>query len=247
MSLGNLGSLNPLPMQVGGGPTSTSRAYDTIRQAVGKGGSAENDRGIDGLWSRSRAQGLASATSSIRRAALQAFPQIATDALPFYERATGIVPAPDATVAERQEVALERWTAQPVRSWPELELALKAIDSRFSLVMPTYSGGNGYGEDAEVVTMYGRGFDAYDTLLPSSQPAFGIEGGCTQYPAYSSRQVLRVLFTLGYTGALTPADLELVEKAKRLLRGALLADEDFQISTGPWVLDVTPIDFGALG
>lgn len=247
MSLGNLGSLNPLPMQVGGGPTSTSKAYDTIRQAVGKGGSAENDRGIDGLWRRSRAQGLAAATSSTRRAALQAFPQNATDALPFYERATGIVPSPDATDAERTEAALERWTAEPLKSWAELELALKALDARFSLVMPNYSGGAGYGEDAEVVTMYGRGFDGYDLLAASSQPAFGITGGCTQYPAYSTRQVLRVLFTLGYTGALTPADLEIVEKAKRLLRGALRSDEDFQISTGPWVLDVTPIDFGALG
>lgn len=232
-----LGSLNPLPFRVGGGPTPSSRAYQVIRQAVGKGGSAENDLGIDGLWRRSRAKGLAAATSSTRRALLQAFPHLATDSLPYWERRYGLIPAVDATEANRRDAVVERYAEQPVRNWNDLEAKLKAIDARFSISMPS--------DAEEIVTMYGRGFDQYDTSLLTNGPPFVIACGLTQIPAYSSRQVLRVRLALGYAMP-TPADYELIARARRLLCAVLPSDEDFAITTGDFILGETPLGYGAL-
>ena len=233
-----IGSLNPLPFRVGGGPTPSSKAYATIRQAVGKGGSAENDRGIDGLWRRSRAKGLAAATSSTRRALMQAFPQIATDALPYYERRVGLIPGPDDTEPQRRAAVLPRWTAHAIRSWNELEDALQLLDPRFVLVAPN--------DATEIISFMGRGFEGHDPNDETLGPAFGIPGGCTQLPNYSTRQILRVSFPLGYAGAPNPNDALLIDRARALLRSALPGDEDFTISIGPWILGTTPIGLGAL-
>jgi hypothetical protein len=228
--------MNPLPFQVGGGATPKSRAYQVIRQAVGIGGSAPNDRGIDGLWRRARAEGLAAASSSSRRALLQAFPFLATDLLSYYERLLGLTPGPDVTEADRRDVVVERFTRSPIRSWNELVEALQAIDSRLSLLEP---------DDAlETVTQYGRGFDSHDA--GTDGPLFGIAGGHTQWPAYSTRQVLRVRFELGYTGVPKPVDQAVIERVKALLLESLPSDEDFSISTETWVLGQTPLGLGAL-
>ncbi len=232
-----IGSLNPLPFRVGGGQTPSSRAYNVIRQAVGKGGSAENDLGIDGLWRRARAKGLAAATSPTRRALLQAFPHLATDSIPYYERRYGLVAGAEDNETQRRNAVVERFTEQPIRNWNELEDALQRIDARFSISMPS--------DDLETVTMYGRGFEQYDTTDKRVGPPFGIEGGVTQWPAYSSRQLLRVRLELGYA-APTPVDKVSIERGRQLLRRVLPSDEDFSISTGAWVLGSTPLGFGAL-
>jgi hypothetical protein len=233
-----IGSLNPSPLRAGGGPTPSSKAYATIRQAVGKGGSAENDRGIDGLWRRSQAKGLAAATSSSRRALLQAFPQLATDALPSYERILGLIAAPDASDAQRRAAVVAHWTAHPVRSWNELLAALQALDARFSLALPA--------DSTEIVSDLGRAFEPYDPTNSALGPRFGIPGGCTQLPNYSSRQELRVQFPIGYSGPPNPTDANLIARAEQLLRGALPSDQDFTIAVGNWTLGVTPLGLGAL-
>jgi hypothetical protein len=231
-----IGSLNPCPFQVGGGPTPKSRAYQVIRQAVGQGGSAENDRGIDGLWRRARAEGLASATSSSRRALLQAFPFLATDLLPYYERILGIVPGEDATEAKRSDLVVERWTRKPIQSWNELLAALQAIDTRLSLILP--------GDEREIVTEYGRGFDSHD--VGKDGPQFGITGGVTQWPAYSTRQVLLVTFTLSYTGVPKPDDQAVLERARALLLESLPSDEEFSITTENFILGQVTLGLGRL-
>ena len=234
-----LGSLNPLPYRIGGGPTPTSKAYATIRQAVGKGGSAENELGIDGLWRRSRAKGLAAATSPTRRALLQSWPQVATDAIPYYERILGIVPGVDDTEPQRRAVIVPLWTQTPVRTWGELRAGLQAIYAGFDLVEQLDS-------DATISDM-GRAFDPH-ALDPKLGPPMAIPGGCTQWPAYSSRRTICVSMLLGAGTAPvpTPQELAYVEQAKRFLRTALGADRDFAIYTGPWVLGSTPLGFAVL-
>lgn len=231
-----VGSLNPVPFQVGGGPTATERAYRILRDAVGEGGSAPNDRGIDGLWRRSRALGLAAATSSTRRALLQAFPHLATDLLPYYERILGIHPPTGATDPQRVDVVVEEWTRFAIRSTPELEQALQKIDLRLSLLQIT--------DDTSTTTMGGRVFEAHAGA--SEGPAFGLPGGFSQLPNFSTRQVVSVRFTLGYAGVPNVADQRVIERARELLRTALGSDTDFTISTGPLVLGVTPLGLGAL-
>jgi hypothetical protein len=233
-----LGSLNPLPFRVGGGQTPSSQAYATLRQAVGKGGSAANDLGIDGLWRRSRAKGLAAGASAVRRALMQAFPFLATDALPYYERRLGLLAAPGDSDTKRRAAIVPRWTAAPLRSWNDILNALKALDTRFSLVLPL--------DTHEIVSDLGRAFNAYDTTNAALGPAFGIPGGCTTFPNYSTRQLLRVSFAPGYAGKLKPVDFNLIEQARQLLRASLPSDQDFQISVGLWVLGSTQIGYGEL-
>jgi hypothetical protein len=231
-----LGSLNPLPFRVGGGPTPTSRAYRVIKDAVGEGGSATNEQGIDGLWRRSRAKGLAAATSSTRRALLQAFPFLATDLLPYYERVLGISPPTGATEPQRVDVVVERWTRAAIASTPELEEGLQKIDARLSILTDT--------DDTSVTTHAGRVFEAYDAA--DEGPVFNLPGGLSQLPNFSTRQIVNVHFELGYAGVPNAADQVIIERARELLRTALGSDTDFTISTGPWVLGVTPLGLGAL-
>jgi hypothetical protein len=233
-----LGSLNPLPFQVGGGPTRSSKAYQTLRQAVGQGGSAKSDLGIDGLWRRAEAKGMAAATSSTRRALFQAFPQCATDLIPYYERRLGLTPGATDNEEQRRRAVVVRWVQKPIRSWPELEQALKAIDPRFALVLPS--------DSIEIVGWMGRAFDAYIPSDATNGPPMGLPGGCSLLPGYSTRDLLRVSFPPGYVGVPTPADLERIERAKRLLRSTLAPWVNFQISIGPWKLSETPIGYGEL-
>jgi hypothetical protein len=230
-----LGPENPLPMRVGGGPSPTWKAYQTIRQAVGEGGSAENDRGIDGLWRRSRAKGLAAATSAKRRALLQAFPQLATDAIPYYERLCKIIPPLDATETQRRDAVVERYTRQPIRSHNELLAALQDIDPAFTIAA--------HNDAKEIVAFFGRAFDGHDPSSPAVQPQFGIPGGCTQYPAFSTRQTVRVSYPI--TGAPTAEQKVRMDRARALLREALPTDVDFTIACDIWRLGTTPLGIGA--
>lgn len=231
-----LGPQNPLPKQVGGGLSRSWKAYQTIKQAVGEGGSAENDRGIDGLWRRSRAKGLAAATSAKRRALLQAFPQLATDALPYYERLCKIIPPIEATEAERREVVVERYTRQPIRNHAELLAALQAIDPAFTILV--------HDDSKEIVAFFGRAFDGHDPSSPAVQPQFGIAGGATQYPAFSTRQTVRVSYPI--TGTPTAEQNVRMQRARELLLEALPTDVDFTIACDSWRLGTTPIGLGAL-
>lgn len=240
--MAGLGSLNILPFQIGGGPTSAERAYKTLRQAVGEGGSAPDDRGIDGLWRRSKAQGLAAATSHCRRALNQAFPFLATDLLPYYERILGIVPPTGATEASRREEVTRLWVLRTNSVVPSLAEELLALDSRLTIVQQPH--------DKAGVAQFGRAFAALDDANgdPLEAPEYGLERGHAVAPGYSTDQIVNVLFAVGHAGPLTDAELVVVERAKRLLRKMLGSDTDFQISVedGLWHLGVTPIGFGGV-
>jgi hypothetical protein len=232
-----VGGLSPLPHAAGGGPSRAERAYGILRRAVGVGGSAPDDRGIEGLWRRAKAKGLAAATSATRRALLQAFPYLATDLLPYYERVLGISPPADTSEAQRRAVVVPLWTRQPIKSWRELEEALQKIDSRFSLLNEPFS--------EAATTQRGRAFGPLEPGLET--PIYGLPYGHTKVPMYSSQEIIRVRFTPGYSGALTASDQVLLERARVVLRESVQSWEDFQISTGPWVLGTTPIGQGECG
>ena len=226
-----IGSLNPCPFRVGGGPTASSKAYTTIRRAVGEGGSAPDDRGIDGVWRRSRAKGLAAATNAKRRALLQAFPHLATDALPYYERILGLLSV--GAEAERRDVVVPLWTRRPLKSTDELETSLQAIDARFSLVTTS--------REQSTTTQHGRAFAPLHPALES--PAFGLNG-FSLLPNYSSGFQVFVLFDVGHAGNVTAQEARLLEQARELLRSALPSWVDLAISTtsGGFHLDIDALD-----
>lgn len=226
-----IGSLNPLPFRVGGGPTPSSRAYATIRQAVGKGGSAADDTGIEGLWRRSEAKGLAAASNHTRRAFLQSNPLFATDLIPYYERILGLVPA--ASDAQRRAAIVPRWTRHINATMPNVAAELARLDPRFSIVESPHA--------TAIETQAGRAFGGRDGNAPMALP-----GDISAVPNYSTDFITRVRFTPGYDGPLNAADKRLVGAARLLLREIVQSWEDFTISTGPWRLGRTPIGLGAL-
>lgn len=228
--------LNPLPRQLGGGPTNTSKAYALIRKAVGEGGSAQNDRGIEGLWRRSKAHGLAACTSAVRRVVLQMDPALATDFLPYYERVLFLVPGARDAPSTRAQVAHDRWTAQIDAVIPTIADELARIDARLSL--PALAHAN------DATTQYGRAFDSYATSLEG--PLMG-PPGYARFPNYSTNFVLHVRFAVGHTGALTAEELRIVERVKAFMLDVLPSWVDYRIGVGDWHLGSTPIGFGELG
>jgi len=204
------GALNPFPFQVGGGRTETDKAHRIIRNAVGKGGTASTEDGIDGLWRRSRAKGLSSATGATRRAVLQAWPHLATDAIPYYERATGVTPGVGATDEERRQEATAEFTAQLSAVIPAVAGELAAVDSRLSVL--------NVDDVKSSTTVAGRVFGPLANDL--GEDPFGGDG-FSAHPNYSSHFTLYVLFNVGYVTPLTAGDSRKLEQVQRILRKLL--------------------------
>jgi hypothetical protein len=215
-----VGSLGPCPFKCGGGLTEQAKAYGIIKRAVGKGGSAPNEEGIDGLWRRSRAHGLAAATSSYRRAILQAFPNLATDLLPYYERVLGVVLSADATEADYQEAVTVAWVTWITAVLPALAERLKAIDSRLEILSVDH--------DYATTTVLGRAFAPLHSSLGEA-PFGGV--GYSITPNYSTDFFLRVEFAVGYTTPLLASDARILEQVKELLLDVLPSWVDFEIVT----------------
>ncbi len=232
----SIGSLNPCPFRVGGGPTPSSKAYAFLRNAVGDGGSAADDSGIDGLWRRSRAKGLAAAGSSKRRAILQFCPHLATDAIPYYERVLGLTPAPGESLAARREAIVAEWTAQLDAAIPQIRIQLEALDPRIVLLdVP---------EARTRYTQFGRAFAPLD---PSLEGVFGMNGYSIT-PNYATDFVLIVHFNVGYIGAFTVADARIRERIVALMLKVLPSWVSFRIVTDTgFILDESPLDLTGFG
>lgn len=215
----SIGELGPCPFDVGGAPSPAERAYRTLRRAVGKGGSAENDLGIDGFWRRSRAAGVASATSSSERALLQAWPHLATDALGYYERATGLGRGADETEADFRDRVWVAWTTQLQVDCPSLAEELERIDARASILEQAMS----------ATTQHGR---ALAPLWPDGEaPAWGLPRNESEWPNYSTAMIVYARLALGYAGAPSISDQRVLERMRELLRGSLPSWVDFHVLT----------------
>lgn len=194
-----------LPLEAGGGPTGAGKVYQVLRSAVGEGGSAVDDSGLDGLWRRARAIGLEASSSSIVRAINNGWPHLATDLIPYYERVLKVVPPADAPEAARREEVAALWPSKSSALIRDIESELKRIDSRFSVV-----------------------------LIPEAYTTTGIDGrwfgpnpGATESPAWSGSSVLAaettryllyvVLFVIDES-TITNDDMRSISNAERLLR-----------------------------
>lgn len=230
------GSQNPWPFRWGGGPTETSKAYKLLKQAVGIGGSADREDTIDALWRRSRAKGLAAATSSCRRAVYNAWAHLATDALPYYERALGIALSPESSDASRRTEVAALMTTRLSAALPHLQTQLEAIDSRLSLLSLDY--------DKQQITHFGRVFDSLD---PGAEGVYGGEG-FSKWPNFSTNFIVRILFDVGYPGALIPSDARVQEAARSMVLDVIPSWVDYSITTGAggFMLDVNYLDMAEI-
>ncbi len=209
---------NPMPMTFGGGATDTERTYAALRSSAGRGGSAADDSGIEGLRRKVIARAIAGVTSSSERAALQAFPHLATDLLPYYERIYGLADDPDLSEAERREAAAQLYTLQLAASLPEIATSLQAIDSRFSIVSIE--------DSLSIITVEGRAFEDYEATEP-----FGGGRQSTTLPNYSTRVDVIVLLELGDGVMPGIAELRVMQRAARLLHDVLPTNANYHIIT----------------
>lgn len=230
-----LGWQNPMPFQIGAGPSATLRTYGAMKRAVGKGGSAKSDDGPEALWRKSRAMGLALVGQVIERAILQAWPHLATDAIPYYERVLKIVPGAGASDAARRQAIVDRWIEELAATFPGLDEQLKGIDPRISLLQLDFN-------DA-IVTHLGRAFEAHS----ASDPFFLLDG-YTAWPNYATTFKQFVHFDVGHVGATTASEDRTIVAIKAHLRNVLPSWVDFVVVTEVgFTLDEDPLDITAFG
>lgn len=232
--MGGAGGYNPFPLHFGGGPTPTESIYRAMRGNVGKATSPAAPDSIIEFWRLCRARGFAAAASMDERAALQAFPNLATDLLPYYERLLIEALDPGASDAERRARVQARWVEEAGGNTGDLELRLIAVDSRFHLYVSD--------PNQTTTTVRGRAFED----LAATEPFNGGRSS-TAFPNYSTdMRVTAVLETGG--GDLSPTDIKAIADAKKLLSSALSAWVFFQVVVGEdgFNLDTDPLDYTML-
>lgn len=215
--MAGLGWNNPLPALCGGGTTDTERMYRMLKGAVGRGGSARSEDSIEAIWRQARARALACGLSFDERAALQAFPNKATDGLLYYERLLLIALPDTASEQERREVAAARFTESASIVSNEIVNHLSSIDERLEVIATD--------PEQSTTTNAGRKFED----LLAAEPFGGGRKG-SKVPNYSTAFVLAVLLDLD--GDLPDVeDQRVILEAKRYLAEVLPAHVAAQVCT----------------
>jgi hypothetical protein len=95
---------------------------------VGRNGFSTDDSEIESLWRQAKADALAALETCDERAALQAFPQRATDFIPVYEEILGIESDPTIPDQQRRDTIVPDYTGVPEAWTSALLVALQRID-----------------------------------------------------------------------------------------------------------------------
>lgn len=226
-----------------GGDARHERIYRAMRSAVGKGGSAVDEaNAIESLWRFVRAKAIAAISTRMELAALEAFPDRATELLPYYERLLVVLADPEATDDDRREAVAELYSLQIASDLPDVDAALKRIDARFALTATDPL--------TATSTVVGRAFDDYgrgEPFVPDDAEAFAIERRSTAFPNYSSEFVAFVLFELGDGVLPSSTDRRAMAAGRRLLGELLPAHNDLVLATHRgFTLDVSRLDLTGL-
>lgn len=225
---------NHWPMQFGG-KSRTHEVYDALRSVVGEQGTAKDEDSLEGMWRAARAKGMASASRTVDRAAVQVLPSRATDLLPYYETAVGRLPGGDQNDATRRALAAGLWASRSDASAPSLRQQLQALDPRFTLLsIPR--------EDA-LETHWGRAFEPFDGSEPMN-----LNGPGTEFPAANESNLVIAVLELGAGTPPTKAD-ELLMDAARALLGDLVSSCAGVRLLGHvgFILDRDPLDTTGFG
>lgn len=224
---------NPIPALVGGGTTDTERVYRMLKSSVGKGGSARSEDAIEAIWRAAKARTIALALTADERAALQALPHKATDALPYYERLLGISLEAEASDDERRDAARARFTETASIVSNEIEHHLQTVDSRFEVIA--------FDAAVTTTTNAGRRFQDLAATLP-----FGGGRKGSRVPNYSTAFIVTARLELD-GDAPDAADRLVINEAKRYLAEVLPAWIGLQIvSHVGFRLDIDRLDLTAL-
>ena len=230
-----------------GGDQRAERVYRALRSAVGVGSTPTREDGsIVALARLCRAKAFAIILEGGERSAHQAFPQKATDLLPYYERLFLLTPAPDATIEERQAAVAERYALQIRSAVRDVAAELAELDPRFEIVNTD--------PDRSTTTLVGRAFEDIESAEPfytasEADPVVPWAGRkSTGWPNYSSEFVTDVVLELGDGVVPNAAERLMLTKARRYLQDVLPAHNDIRISTHRgFTLDVSRLDLTSLG
>jgi hypothetical protein len=212
--MGGLGWGAGLPLEVGGDTSKTDAIYRSLRVAVGKGGSGPPDS-IEDFWRQSKAQTIASVVTMTERAALQAFPDVATDRLPAYERLLRFGAPAGATDEERRRAIAAAWTTENLADGGSVAASLAHLSAAFSVETLPYEIG--------CLVAFGKMFFGRDELLSllAAPPAF---------PNFADDFVVRIRWTL--PGGETKPPATAWAAAADLANAVLPAWVDFELVTG---------------
>lgn len=235
--MGGLGYRRPFPFQLGGGPSKVDIVYDSLKQAVGVGGSAA-DGTLEANWRLARARGIAG-SSAIARAVFQGFPDTSTDFIPLYEELLGIIPERTSSDQDRREIISERWWKIIDATATGIETELQKISTLFS-VLDT-------GRSYTKMSSLGRFFQDED---PSDSDACGPEFGgartITAVPNHSTEFVCVVEFGIP-AGAASPEQKRMLVRAGDLLNECLPAWVDYRFTDADSYTDGFILDLSLLG
>lgn len=216
-------------------PTREDLINNAWRSAVGKGSTAPSPAAIDVLFRRVRARAIASVADMGEETALQAFPNLATDLLPYYERLLGLTDDPDLTMDQRRAAAAALYTLEISSDVPGIKASLLQLDARFDVILPD--------PNRTLTTLMGRAFED----MAGDEP-FGGGRLSTRLPAFSGMLVLRVVLELGDGVQPNADERRAIRLARQLLHDVLPATDDLQIVTHRgFILDVSRLDLTSFG
>lgn len=227
MPIPGLGWQNPLPAQIGGGPTDGELIHEGLRKSVDPDAVGPYG-GIEDLWRQCKATAIAAAHGVFERAALQAVPGLATDKLATYERVL-YLPGAD-TDAERREEVAAAWSRVPAADIPSIRLELARISPQLDVVLLDPS--------LYVVVQFGK------QLAPRvGGPPFGSGAMAGKrsalFPNYSTAFVVFVRYTLAAGETMIP--LLVRDNVRRYLNETLSAWDSWELSANaPFYLDGGP-------
>lgn len=219
------------PIEWGGGLTRADRIHRALRVARGETGNPATSGtgpigGIEDAYVRAKAETFASGDAAVERALNQNFGFLATDLLETLEERYGLDPA--GTEQDRREAVAAFELEEARADCPSLLELLQELSPHFALE---------YIERDQQVVMYaGKWLESRTTS----------DGSAQRWANYSDAYMTHVTWDVVAAGGLpTP---ELLARAGRRLRARLPGWQDFQIHQldGGFVLDETPLDFGAL-
>jgi hypothetical protein len=234
-----IGSGNPFPLELGGGPSTSEQFYDILRQAIGTGAAADEGT-IDADWRMAQARGMRAAFCS-DRAINQGFPDLLTDFIEVWEDMFFLEPR-NLSDEERRQNIIDLWTRVIDASDPGIEADLQEIDPLFVTTNIDHTTAR--------TTELGRAFeddDPYD--VDACGPQFNGGRTSTDWPNYST-EFLSII-NYGITvGMLTQEAMRRIERAKTVLCESLPAWIDYMISIGTptglgFILDTDLLDVGS--
>ena len=238
----SIGGGNPIPFEIGGGPTSSMQVYSSLKQMVGIGNSAQ-DGTIEAAWRMAKARAL-EAVMDDRRAVLQNWPKTLTDTIPEWEEVFGIPIDESLSDQQRRDQIELRWARQIESAAPQLELQIKSINPDFELFHNDFR--------YSLTTVPARGFQDHLVGSPDADgPAFVNPGWdnnrkFTNYHNCSTEFICVVKLNL----SASPSNEESrqIQQVKDLLNEVLPSWVDFSIfSVVGTLLDQMILDLTAFG